>query len=69
MAGLVDTEEVKVIDENIYVRRLGEPTLSGDVDTPQVEEKYQGTENAIFYSLVSQATFTCSFSSLDAPTN
>ena len=53
-----------MIDENIYVRRLGEPTLSGDVDTFQVEEKYQGTENAIVYSLISQATFNCPFSSI-----
>ena len=59
-----DTERVKVIDKNIYIRRLGEPSLSGDVDTRQVEEKYQGSDNAIFYSLLSQATFTCSFSSI-----
>ena len=60
-----DTEKVKVIDENIYIRRLGEPTLTGDVNSTWVEEKYQGAEKAeLTYSLLSQATFTCPFSSI-----
>ena len=60
-----DTERVKVINENIYVKKLGEPSLTGDVNSTWVDEKYQGADSALLiYSLLSQATFTCPFNSI-----
>ena len=59
-----DAEKVKIIDQNIYIRKLGRPELSQDVDKISVSEMYEGTENKIYYSLMSQATFSCPFNSI-----
>ena len=59
-----DAENVKIIDKNIYIRKMGEPELSSDVDEISVHEIYSGTENKIYYSILSQATFSCPFNSI-----
>ena len=59
-----DADQVKIIDKSIYIRKVGRARLSSDVDSISVDEIYEGNENKVYYTILSQANFYCPFNSL-----
>ena len=61
-------QKVKVINsfENIiFVTKMGEPTLNGEVDVINLRELYKGTENPLTILINKRILFSCSFDNIN----
>ena len=61
---LVLKDEMKKLDTQLYVKKLGEAMMSADMDELYPNETYSGSENEIFLKTMNRANFICTFTNI-----